>query len=317
MNSYTSFTAAYVDLCRLIRDEYEFDSAPRGLRIKEKLGVQFRITNPRDRLPLVEARNFSTAYYVAETLWYLSGSDSTAWISRYAPFWKDISDDGLTANSAYGSRIFRNHKRISNGEFVQWDWVKSELQKDPDSRRAVIHIRTPDDSIHASKDVPCTLSLQFFLRDRKLHLHVSMRSSDIILGIAYDVPAFTTLQELMANELGVELGEYVHTSNSLHCYERDFAMLEEIAKSSLNGHPMKPLPNDISVDELMGMESFVWELNKSEIMDGVHDMKYPTGIIRDWANVLASNKARKLKDQKLAKKLLMSTDDHSYHFFNR
>ena len=75
MKSYDSFTVAYVDLCRQVRDEYEFDSAPRGMRIKEKLGVQFRIKNPRDRLPMVGARNFSASYFVAETLWYLSGSD--------------------------------------------------------------------------------------------------------------------------------------------------------------------------------------------------------------------------------------------------
>ena len=71
MNSYNNFTQAYVDLCRQVRDDSEFESAPRGMKIKEKLGVQFRIKNPRDRLPFVEARNFSLSYFVAETLWYM------------------------------------------------------------------------------------------------------------------------------------------------------------------------------------------------------------------------------------------------------
>jgi thymidylate synthase len=65
MNSYGNFTHAYVDLCRQIRDESEFISAPRGMKIKEKLGVPFRIKNPRDRLPYIEARNFSLSYFVA------------------------------------------------------------------------------------------------------------------------------------------------------------------------------------------------------------------------------------------------------------
>jgi thymidylate synthase len=328
MKSYDSFTVAYVDLCRQVRDEYEFDSAPRGMRIKEKLGVQFRIKNPRDRLPMVGARNFSASYFVAETLWYLSGSDSTAWISRYASFWKDITDDGVTANSAYGARIFRPHEKIASKGIVQWEYVKDELRKDPDSRRAVIHIRTPDDSLHAVKDVPCTLALQFFIREGNLHLHVNMRSSDIILGIAYDIPAFTMMQEILANELGVGLGEYVHTSNSLHCYERDFQMLDEIAKSTHStGCPMDPLPIVFPTSDLMRVESLVHSMNEGEFTDGLvfvsPRLSEALGdhstweLVNDWKNILCSFRARKMKDAELARRYLTSTNFKGYRFFNR
>ena len=57
-----------------------------------------------------------------------------------------------------------------------------------------------------------------------------MRSSDLVFGLSYDVPAFTIMQELMAIELGVELGEYIHVSNSLHVYERHFGMLEKMVE---------------------------------------------------------------------------------------
>jgi thymidylate synthase len=328
MNSYGNFTQAYIDLCRQVRDDSEFVSAPRGMKIKEKLGVQFRIKNPRDRLPFVEARNFSLSYFVAETLWYMSGSNSTEWISRYAPFWKDISDDGKTANSAYGARIFKLHPRIADGELNQWEYVKSELKRDPDSRRAVIHIRTPDDSLHAVKDVPCTLALQFFIREGSLHLHVNMRSSDIILGIAYDVPAFTTMQEILANELGVELGEYVHTSNSLHCYERDFEMLDAIANSSDNlGRPMPAYPREFPIDDLMRVEDSVHKMNEGEFLDGVFlvgprlsdKMEDPVScqLVNDWKNILSSFRARKMKEAKLAQRYLFSTEFAGYHFFKR
>jgi thymidylate synthase len=297
------------------------------MKIKEKLGVQFRIRNPHDRLPHIEARNFSLSYFVAETLWYMSGENSTAWISRYAPFWKDISDDGVTANSAYGARIFRRHDRIGSSQIIQWDYVKDELRKDPDSRRAVIHIRTPDDSVHASKDVPCTLALQFFIRESKLHLHVNMRSSDIILGIAYDVPAFTTMQEVLANELGVELGEYVHTSNSLHCYERDFEMLDAIARSSDNlGRPMPAYPQSFPIDDLMSVERMIWEASEGEIRDGFMpsitnvvqkiENEVTRNLVNDWASILVSHRARKLKDPKLAQQFI-SASHPGYHFFKR
>jgi thymidylate synthase len=258
----------------------------------------------------------------------MSGEDSTEWISHYAPFWKDISDDGKTANSAYGARIFRRHDRIGNNQIVQWDYVKEELRKDPDSRRAVIHIRTPDDSIHASKDVPCTLALQFFIREGKLHLHVNMRSSDIILGIAYDIPAFTTMQEVLANELEIELGEYVHTSNSLHCYERDFEMLDAIARSSDNlGRPMPAYPRFFPTTDLMRVEEQVHRMTGGELLDGFASISFVSSdavddpvtrqLVNDWKNILCSFKARKMKDLQLSKRCLLSTDHTGYHFFKR
>jgi thymidylate synthase len=320
MKTYDNFTDAYIDLCKSIKDDYEFISSPRGMKIKEKLGVQFKIKNPRDRLPFVSARNFSLSYLVAETLWYMSGDNSTEWISRYAPFWKDISDDGKTANSAYGARIFKRNDRIAGGKFVQWDYVKNELKRDLDSRRAVIHIRTPDDSVHAVKDVPCTLALQFFIRDSKLHLHVNMRSSDIILGLAYDVPAFTIMQEVMANELGVGLGEYVHTSNSLHCYERDFKMLDEIA-SSINESSceMPALPIWFPINELMEVEKSVWSASDAEIKDGIlfSGSSKSTPLIEDWKSILISFRARKMKESKLANQCILGTNFKGYHFFRR
>lgn len=231
--NHSSFTDAYHSLFRRVNNHYEFEAAPRGQKIKESLGVRFEISNPRDRIPFLPERKWSLSYFVAETLWYLAGDNSTEWISRYAPFWRDISDDGLTANSAYGSRIFVPHDRICasvDPMWNQWDYVKSELNNDRDSRRAVIHIRSPQDSILAKKDVPCTLSLQFFIRDEALHQVVSMRSSDVVLGISYDVPIFTMFQELLALELGVKLGKYIHISNSLHLYERHYDMADKIEK---------------------------------------------------------------------------------------
>lgn len=326
MNSYSNFTEAYVDLCKQIRDDTEYLSSPRGMKIKENLGVQFRIINPRDRLPRVAARNFSLAYFVAETLWYLNADDSTEWISYYAPFWSNISDNNKTANSAYGARIFKTHPRIGNGNIVQWDYVKEELRKDPDSRRAVIHIRTPSDSILESKDVPCTLSLQFFIRENKLHLHISMRSSDIILGLAYDVPAFTTIQEILANELGVELGEYVHTSNSLHCYERDFEMLDAIANTRVfkSFDEMPAYPIVFPVGELIELENKIRKMTDGEIRDYLpvvvkskfSDTRSLT-LAEDWSSILLSNRARKMKDEQLSRSYVLGTNHNCYHYFKR
>lgn len=323
-----SFTTAYYDLLSDVSKDPDYVSRPRGLEVKEKLCYKFKVNDPLDRLPYLRGRNYSLSYFVAESLWYLAGMNETDWISRYSAFWKKISDDGKTANSAYGTRIFRGLPQVVGVDapegWNQWNYVLDELQKDPDSRRAVIHIRVPNDSYAAVLDVPCTLALQFFLRDSRLHLCVSMRSSDALLGIGNDVPAFTLLQELMARQLStrlgmqVGLGKYVHVSNSLHIYERDYGVVSKILSDPrpMGSIPMPPMPTDPPIFQLLEFEREVREAN--DIVKVVDS--YSKGLNeywRDWMQILASHWAARRGDENLRQSLITSTSFVGYHYFTR
>ena len=335
IGTYQSFTHCYLSLVRNVYENPAYEASPRGHKVKEILGASFTILNPRDRIPYVVGRKFSTTYMVAELLWYLSGNNETEWISKYSAFWKNISDDGTTANSAYGARLFQRHPSIAQGRFNQWEYVINELTRDPDSRRAIMHLRVPDDSIDAKLDVPCTLALQFFIRDGKLHQVANMRSSDVIFGIAYDIPAFTMFQELLANELGVDIGTYTHTSNSLHIYERHFEMAEEILQTSnVNKSQFKlwkqhgPMPpiNCESSDELHYWIEKLWEfekdITKSTHIDDVNRsfrryFAYPTAdaeVWHDFAAVLAADRMRKLSKREESRKMLENVKFSGYRF---
>jgi thymidylate synthase len=328
-NVYESFTDCYLDLAQQVYNNPDFESSPRGMAVREKLACKFTITNPLDRLPYVPVRKFSATYVIAELLWYLSAEDRTEWISNYSSFWNSISDDGTTANSAYGARIFKPHPRIAGGTFSQWDYVKEELRKDADSRRAVVHIRSPWDSVKAKLDVPCTLSLQFFIRDGSLHLVAHMRSSDLILGIAYDVPAFTLMQELMARELGVKMGTYTHVSNSLHIYERHFEMVEGMISKdsileSMNNHrlagPMPEMPSLPPTEVLYNIES---QLRVASTLEEVNSIVDATSRIpvcnedywTDWVKILAAHRCSKLKIRGEKKNLIAGTSFAGYRQF--
>lgn len=324
MKVFSNFSQAYYKLIEDVYQSPDHISAPRGQKIKEKLGVTFKIKNPRDRLPYLSERDFSVSYYIAESLWYLTGNDLTSWISNYSSFWKNISDDGLTANSAYGSRIFKPHDRICKNlsrDWTQWDYVIDELCRDPDSRRAVIHIRSPQDSILASKDVPCTLSLQFFVRDEAVHMVVSMRSSDLIFGIAYDVPAFTLFQEMLANELSIRLsrkiglGEYIHTSNSLHIYDRHFEMCDRILVSEAPKETLEvpPLPfGPLPLSELNKFETSCRDSHsQTEIIDLLEATKLDP-YWKDWCVLFATHRL-----SKLGVKNPIKTNFKGYDFFRK
>ena len=171
------------------------------------------IEDPKDNLVTSPIRKLSHKYAIGELLWYLSGSNKLDAIANYSKAWNKLSDDGETVNSAYGYRIFEKFG------FDQWEHVKGLLKADPNSRQAVIHIKEPNPE--KTKDLPCTVALQYFIRDGKLYATTYMRSNDIWLGFPYDVFTFTCLQIKMAFELGVGIGSYTHISGSLHLYSRN------------------------------------------------------------------------------------------------
>lgn len=190
---------------------FKADSRDGGI-VGEAINAITVILDPTRNIVDTELRNLNKRYMVGEFLWYLSKENSLSEIQKYTHAWDRMSEDGETVNSNYGHKI---HKFYG---FDQWELVKDLLKKDPNSRQAVIHIKDP--GVHP-KDTPCTICLQFLIRDNKLHLTTYMRSNDIWTGFPYDVFIFTNYQILMAMELGVDIGEYTHIAGSLHLYERN------------------------------------------------------------------------------------------------
>ena len=189
-----------------------------GEVIGEIINATTVLSDPTNNIMKNSLRNLPMKYAIGELLWYMSHNNKLREIQKYTKGWDRMSDDGVTVNSNYGWCI-----RDKYG-FDQWEWCKHELSKNPNSRRAVIHIKEPSDK--ESKDVNCTVCLQFFIRDEKLYCTTYMRSNDIWLGYPYDVFQFTCMQILMSMELGVELGTYTHIAGSLHLYGRNYVNID-------------------------------------------------------------------------------------------
>lgn len=188
-----------------------------GVVCGEFLNAVTIIKDPTRNIIKSPDRDMPMRYAVGELLWYLSGSNRLSDISKFSTVWERMSDDGETLNSAYGKRIFEAYG------FNQLEYIEKVLRAEPLSRQAVIHIKDPIDyTEHPTKDVPCTMSLQFLIRNGKLNLTTYMRSNDIWTGFPYDVFCFTCLQILLAFRLGVDIGTYTHVTGSLHLYQRNY-----------------------------------------------------------------------------------------------
>jgi thymidylate synthase len=312
--SYLSFTECYEDLIHEVMLRPDYECSPRGLAIKEKIGVSFCIDDPRNRLLYIPERNFSLSYTIAEATWYFAGRNDIEWIATYSPFWLDVADDGKTANSSYGSRIFRKHDKIDNGSHIQYDRVLEELKTDPDSRRAVMYLTQPSDHYTAKKDIGCATNLQFFIRDGYLHQIANMRSSDLILGIPYDVTAFTLIQEMLALDLGVKLGTYMHNSSSLHIYDRNFEVAQAVIDSNpsckrrLYDVPMPVMSTRPNADMLIEFEGKCRTASSAEDMTKLYETVESTvsdEYWRDWLRIFVMHKSKKLN--KPLKNQILST----------
>ena len=212
------YTLLYADYKETKKTEKSRD----GAVASEVIGAVTHILDPTRNIVQSKIRKMPIRYAMGEFLWYLSGNNSLKEIQKYAPkSWNRMSDDGLTVNSNYGHKIFRFYG------FDQWEYVKELLVKDPNTRQAIIHIKEPRDTIeNPTKDLPCTISLQFLQREGKLNLITYMRSNDIWMGFPYDVFNFCNFLVLMSMEIELEVGTYTHIAGSLHLYERDIPDLK-------------------------------------------------------------------------------------------
>lgn len=232
---YKNFQEAYYGMLNTVVNTGA-DVTVRGLDMKETIPGYFEIENPRDRLLNINCRSNINKYIFGELMWYLSGRDDNAFINKYSKMWSRLMDDGIHNNSAYGKYIFNKMPnkgfgvRYNGNEVIefksQWEFVKEVLTKDPYSRQAVIHIKPIQ--MYDTKDTVCTYFLQFFIRDNKLDMIACMRSNDLMFGTTYDVFMFTFLQELMASELGVEVGVYKHFASNMHVYMKDIEKINDI-----------------------------------------------------------------------------------------
>lgn len=199
-----------------------------GLVAAEVINAITVIEDPTKNIMTNSIRKLSMRYAIGEMLWYLSGNSELKAIQNYTKAWDRMSDDGKTVNSNYGFLI-----KDAYG-FDQYEYCKELLRRDMNSRQAIIHIKTPRNTIeNPTNDLNCTVCLQFLVRDGKLYCTTYMRSNDLWLGFPYDVFQFTCIQIRMAMELGLNIGSYTHIAGSLHIYERDFKKALEREKENV------------------------------------------------------------------------------------
>lgn len=204
--------------------DQDFVTDKTGVKTIEVIGESF----VADEDWIIRKPNYE--YIERELEWYKSQSLYVEDIPGDTPaIWKQVSDKDGKINSNYGYLIWSE----KNGR--QYENVKSELQKNPNSRRAVMIYNRP--SMHTDycadgmSDFICTYANTFSIRDGKLISHYLMRSNDAVFGYDNDVHWAIHVQKMLASDLGVELGNLIWTATNLHVYERHFSHIKKLIEN--------------------------------------------------------------------------------------
>jgi len=200
----------------------------RGMDVIEIEDFSFVLEDPLSPFVLQKARGLNLPYAVLEP--FLLARPQTYATKEACCFYVGkflnefvVNPETKLMDGFYGDRI----NRLGKNQLLD---IYNLLKKDPNTRRAILTIHSSAEELQrpTSNDIPCTLDLQFIVRDRKLDLIVNMRGNDAMLGTPQNVPMWTFFQRMMAKWLELGIGRYHHRVGSMHIYHRDMQKTEQI-----------------------------------------------------------------------------------------
>ena len=281
------------DVMRLVIGEIQTS----GDRVKptkgwttELTGVLLEIADPRARLSRTETRGKPYSC-LGELCWYLAKASDLEFISYYIPDYKNYAD-GNVIFGGYGPRFFdwKGQDQLAN--------VTDVLRRKRNSRQAVVQLFDACDIVEepAPKDIPCTCTLQFMIRQGKLHMFTNMRSNDAFLGLPHDIFSFTMLQEIVARTLSVELGTYKHFVGSFHLYDEHLDEAQRfLSEGWQSTTPMPPMPEGDPWSAIRSLLSAEFAIRTGAVFDA-NSIKWLDSYWADLIRLLQILRCRKDKD---------------------
>ena len=202
-----NIVSIYIDLIKRVSQKGVLEGKTRDL-----MGIQLELTNPNRSL-LFQKKNWEWCFQ--ELFDRMSGVfgnpgeyANPGLAYQYRPAWKrKLSKEGGTFCYSYGEAFAEQLPEIIR-----------QLKRQKTSREAIMNVWAPiylwgHDEFPRR---PCTLTLHFLIRDKKLNLFVNMRTNDIINLLPYDIFHHTFIQKYVAHELGLGLGSYFHFASHMY-----------------------------------------------------------------------------------------------------
>jgi len=206
----------YEDLLEDVLKNGTFKGDRTGTGTLSVFGRQIRYDLSKG-FPLITSKRVFTRGIIEELRWILNGETNVLPLQeRGVHIWDEWADENGELGPVYGSQ-WRNWPS-SNGQGIdQITNVVKAISANPDSRRHIVSAWNPDE-IEDMKLPPCHALFQFYVNDGKLSCLLFQRSCDMFLGVPFNIASYSFLTHMVAQQCGLEVGEFIWTGGDVHIY---------------------------------------------------------------------------------------------------
>ncbi|PZN81346.1 MAG: thymidylate synthase [Candidatus Methylumidiphilus alinenensis] len=207
----------YHDLIRRILTEGNEQSDRTGVGTWSVFGHQMRF-DLRQGFPLVTTKKLHLRSIIHELLWFLRGETNIAYLKENGvTIWDEWADGNGDLGPVYGKQ-WRDWASPDGRHIDQIAALITEINNHPASRRQIVTAWNPAD-LPKMALAPCHCLFQTLVSDGRLHLQLYQRSCDVFIGLPFNLASYALLLMLLAQQCGLEPGEFVWTGGDVHIYK--------------------------------------------------------------------------------------------------
>lgn len=226
---------AYLDLMQRILDEGVAQQDRTGVGTLSVFGHQMRIDLSKG-FPLLTTKKLHLRSIIIELLWFLRGETNVRWLQdRKVSIWDEWADDSGDLGPVYG----KQWRRWEGADGVTVDQIAllvDQINTNPASRRQIVTAWNPAE-IGQMALAPCHCLFQTHVANGRLSLQLYQRSCDVFLGVPFNIASYALLTHMLADQCGLEPGDFVWTGGDCHLYSNHL----DQARLQLSREP-GPLP---------------------------------------------------------------------------
>ncbi|MFT4127473.1 MAG: thymidylate synthase [Gordonia sp. (in: high G+C Gram-positive bacteria)] len=206
----------YEDLLRLVLETGTPKSDRTGTGTRSLFGHQLRYDLSAG-FPLITTKKVHLKSIIYELLWFLRGESNVRWLQeRGVTIWDEWADADGELGPIYGVQ-WRNWPTPSGEHIDQISAALEMLKVNPDSRRNIVSAWNVGE-IPQMALPPCHALFQFYVADGRLSCQLYQRSADLFLGVPFNIASYALLTHLMAQQAGLEIGDFIWTGGDCHIY---------------------------------------------------------------------------------------------------
>ena len=217
MSSTGTIPTPYEDLLSLVMETGTPKADRTGTGTRSLFGRQLRY-DLAEGFPLITTKKVHLKSIVYELLWFLRGDSNVRWLQeRGVSIWDEWADENGELGPVYGVQ-WRSWPTPSGEHIDQIAAALDLLKTNPDSRRNIVSAWNVGE-IPQMALPPCHAFFQFYVADGKLSCQLYQRSADLFLGVPFNIASYALLTHMMAQQAGLEVGEFVWTGGDCHIYD--------------------------------------------------------------------------------------------------